>query len=72
MVSIERSSADISSAAISVGAAKTIRIAVPITAHTKIGRRDQVMPGARIVTTVAIMFRPSSVIDSPTSAKKQM
>ena len=57
-VLIVRSSAAISSVAISVGAASTIRTAVANTAHTKIGRRDQVSPGARIVMIVAIMFRP--------------
>ena len=44
-VSIVRSSAAIVSAAISIGAASTIRIAVANTDHTKIGSRDQVMPG---------------------------
>ncbi len=71
-VLIVRSSAAISSVAISVGAASTIRIAVANTDHTKIGSRDQVIPGARIVMIVAIMFRPSSAIETPTSAKKQM
>ena len=32
----------------------------------------QVRPGARMVTIVAIMFRPSSIIESPTRAKKKM
>ncbi len=38
----------------------------------KIGSRPQVMPGARMVTIVAIMFTPSIVIESPTRAKKKM
>ena len=58
-----RSSAAINSVAISIGAASTIRIEVANTDHTKIGSRDQVIPGARIVMIVAIMFRPSSAIE---------
>jgi hypothetical protein len=42
------------------------------TPQTKIGRRDQVMPGARMLTIVARMFRPSRVIEIPTRAKKPM
>ena len=67
-----RSIAAISSVAISVGAASSISPEVASTDHTKIGRRDQVMPGARIVTIVAIRLKPSSVIERPTSAKKPM
>ena len=44
-VLIVRSSAAISSVAISIGAASTIRTEVANTDHTKIGRRDQVRPG---------------------------
>ena len=58
--------------AISTGAASTISTEVASTDQTKIGRRDQVSPGARMVMIVAIMFSPSSVIEIPTSAKKQM
>ncbi len=72
LVPIVRSSAAISRVAISVGAASTIRIEVANVAHTKIGSRDHVSPGARIVMMVAIMFRPSRVIDTPTRAKKMM
>jgi len=36
------------------------------------GSRDHVNPGARMVTIVAIMFRPSSSIEIPTSPKKTM
>jgi len=43
-----------------------------MTAQTKIGSRDQVIPGARIVTTVAIMFNPSKHIEIPTRTKKTM
>ena len=67
-----RSSIAIESAAISTGAASSISDAVESTPQQKIGRRDHVSPGARMVTIVAIMFRPSSVIESPTSAKKTM
>ena len=69
---IERSSAAIASVAISIGAASTISTEVANTDHTKIGRRDQVSPGARIVMIVAIMFSPSRHMDRPTSAKKTM
>ena len=44
-VSDVRSSAAISSVAISIGAASTISTEVANTDHTKIGRRDQVSPG---------------------------
>ncbi len=71
-VLIVRSSADIDSVATSVGAARTISTEVPKTAHTKIGRRDQVSPGARMVMIVAIMFSPSRHIDMPTRAKNMM
>ena len=67
-----RSSIAIESTAISTGAASSIRTAVESTPQKKIGRRDQVSPGARMVTIVAIMFSPSSVIEMPTSAKKTM
>ena len=67
-----RSSTAIASVAISTGAASTIRTAVASTPQTKIGSRDHVIPGARIVMIVAIMFSPSSVIERPTSAKKTM
>ena len=60
------------STAISTGAASTISDSVERTPQTKIGSRVHVIPGARIVTIVAIMFRPSSVIEMPTSAKKRM
>ena len=69
---IERSSAAIRSVLISVGAASTISADVANTDHTKIGSRDHVSPGARIVMIVAIMFSPSSVIEIPTSAKNMM
>ena len=46
--------------------------AVASTLHTKIGSRDQVIPGARIVMIVTIRLKPSRHIDSPTSAKKPM
>ena len=55
---------------IRTGAASSISTDVEITPQTKIGRRLHDIPGARIVTTVAIMLSPSSDIDSPTSAKK--
>ena len=57
---------------ISTGAASTMSTDVETRPHTKIGSRLQESPGARIVITVASMFRPSSVIDSPTSAKNAM
>ncbi len=60
------------SVATSTGAASTISTAVERTPQTKIGSRVQVSPGARIVRIVAIMFRPSRVIEMPTSAKKRM
>ena len=43
-----------------------------MTPQMKIGSRNQVIPGARIVITVAIRFSPSRHIEIPTSAKKQM
>ncbi len=61
----------IDSVAISTGAASTISAAVETTPQTKIGSRVHVSPGARMVTMVASMFRPSSVIEMPTSAKKR-
>ena len=64
--------APINSAAISIGAARNIRKAVASTAQAKIGSRVQVIPGARMVMIVAARFRPSSVIDTPTRAKKPM
>ena len=67
-----RSSAAIPSVAISTGAASTMSTAVERTPQTKIGSRVHVRPGARIVRIVTIMFRPSSVIETPTSAKKRM
>ena len=72
LVCAVRSNSAIASAAISTGAASTIRAAVESTPQTKIGSRDHVSPGARMVTIVAIMFSPSSVIEMPTSAKKMM
>src|SRR5258708_18732243 len=71
-VLIVRSIAAIKSAPISIGAANTIRTEVASTDHTKIGSRDHVIPGARWATIVAIMFKPSRHIETPTSAKKQM
>jgi len=35
--------------------------------HVKIGMRNIVMPGARIVSTVAMMFTPVSTPDRPVS-----
>jgi hypothetical protein len=67
-----RSSAAIPRVAISTGAASTMSTAVERTPQTKIGSRVQVSPGARIVRIVTIMFRPSSVIETPTRAKKRM
>ena len=67
-----RSSIAIPSTAISTGAASTFRIAVERTPQQKIGSRDQVRPGARIVTIVAIRFSPSRHIETPTRAKKTM
>ena len=72
LVCAVRSSSPIPSAAISTGAASTISTAVEMTPQTKIGSRVHVSPGARMVTIVAIMFSPSSVIEMPTSAKKRM
>ncbi len=69
---IVRSSAAIESVAISIGAESTISTEVASTDQTKIGRRDQVSPGARSVMIVAIMFSPSRHIEMPTSAKKMM
>ena len=60
------------SVAISTGAASTISTDVVRTPQTKIGSRVQVKPGARMVTIVAIMLSPSSVIEMPTRAKKMM
>ena len=56
----------------STGAASTISTAVESTPQTKMGRRVQVRPGARMVRTVAIMLTPRRVIETPTSAKKMM
>ena len=43
-----------------------------MTLQTKIGSLFQPSPGARCVNTVASMFRPSSVIETPTRAKNMM
>jgi hypothetical protein len=67
-----RSSAAISRAATSIGAASSIRTPVANVPHTKIGSRDQVIPGARIVMIVTIRLRPSKHIEMPTSAKNAM
>ena len=67
-----RSSIAIPSTAISTGAASSWSTAVESTPQQKIGRRDQVRPGARMVTIVAIMFSPRRHIEMPTSAKKTM
>ena len=67
-----RSLAAISSAAISIGAASSINHAVAYAPHTKIGSRDQVIPGARIVVIVTTRLNPNRHIESPTSAKKPM
>ena len=40
--------------------------------QTKIGSRFQVIPGARIVITVAIMFSPTSTSEMPISANETM
>ncbi len=64
-----RSIAAISSVAISTGAASTISSVVATTLQQKIGRRDQVRPGARMVMIVASRFARSSIIEIPTSAK---
>ena len=40
--------------------------------HTKIGSRDQVSPGARIVSTVASRFIPSRVREMPIRMKAKM
>jgi hypothetical protein len=48
-------------AATSTGAASTIRIDVESTPQTKIGSRDQVIPGARIVRIVARRLMPTNV-----------
>ena len=60
------------STAMRTGAARTISTDVERTPQTKIGSRVHVSPGARMVTIVAIMFKPSSVIEIPTSAKNRM
>ena len=67
-MSAVRSSVTIASVEKSTGAASTISTEVQSTPQTKIGRRLQVSPGARIVSTVAIMLMPTMVIDSPISA----
>ena len=58
--------------AANIGEASSIRIAVDTTAQTKIGSRVHVIPGARMVMIVASRLNPSSVIDTPTSAKNPM
>ncbi len=67
-----RSRIPIPSTATSTGEASTISTAVETTPQMKIGSRNQVIPGARIVIVVTIRFRPSRHIEIPTSAKKQM
>ena len=52
------------------GAASSIRMAVALTPQTKIGSRVQVMPGARMVITVASMLKPTRVREIPISAKE--
>ncbi len=56
-----RSMSTIAIVATSTGAASTIRIEVDSTPQTKIGRRDQLIPGARIVKIVASRLIPTSV-----------
>src|ERR1700693_5828559 len=56
-----RSISTIAIAATSTGAASACRIDVASTDQTKIGRRVQLIPGARIVRIVAIRLRPTSV-----------
>ena len=60
------------SAASSTGAASTARTDVVTMPQTKIGSRFQVIPGARIVITVAIMFTPTSASEIPISANDTM
>ena len=53
------------SAAASTGAESTARIEVVTKPQTTIGRRFQVIPGARWVMTVTMMFRPTSTSEIP-------
>src|SRR3989442_14545439 len=56
-----RSISTIVIAATSTGAASACRIDVANTDHTKIGRRVQLIPGARIVRIVAMRLKPTTV-----------
>ncbi len=60
-----RSITSIMRAVTSIGAPSTMSTEVERTPHTKIGRRVQVIPGARWVRTVAIMLMPVSTIERP-------
>ena len=68
-VAAVRSSTCISTAASSIGGPSSISTEVVSMLHTKIGRRDHVMPGARWLNTVTSMLSAFRIMPMPTSAK---
>ncbi|MNK82263.1 hypothetical protein D3C87_1020290 [compost metagenome] len=60
------------STAVSTGKAATIRMLVHNAVQVKIGMRIQVMPGARILTMVAIRLTPDNSVPTPAICKDQM
>ncbi len=55
--------------AVSTGVASRIRTAVTRTVHTKIGIRNSVMPGARILKMVVMKLTAPRIEAVPTSAR---
>ena len=55
----------ITTEALSAGIARMMRIALKKLIHTKSGTRRMVMPGARIVRTVAMMLMPAEMVPMP-------
>ncbi len=60
-----RSAKSMAAAAVSTGNAISTRMLVTSMFQVNTGMRNIVMPGARIVSTVATMFTPVSTPDSP-------
>ena len=63
-----RSSTSMSTAASSIGGPSSISTEVVSMLQTKIGSRDQVMPGARWLKIVTIMFSAFRIMPTPISA----
>ena len=67
-----RSAASPNSAAVSSGKAISTRIDVTRMFQVKIGIRNMVMPGARMQTTVVIMFTPPRMVPRPPTARPRI